>query len=91
MNRMTGRNAHEDRRDHRAGAATTRRRSPGMVEAGMDVARLNFAHGTPEEKAATAERVREAAEPRGSPGGGAPGPARPEAAHRPAEGRRTPS
>jgi len=32
-----------------------------MVEAGMDVARLNFAHGTPEEKAATAQRVREAA------------------------------
>ncbi len=31
-----------------------------MVEAGMDVARLNFAHGTPEEKAATAERVHEA-------------------------------
>ncbi len=27
----------------------------------MDVARLNFAHGTPEEKAATAERVRAAA------------------------------
>ena len=27
----------------------------------MDVARLNFSHGTPEEKAATAERVHEAA------------------------------
>jgi pyruvate kinase len=33
-----------------------------MVEAGMDVARLNFSHGTPEEKASTAQRVRAAAE-----------------------------
>ncbi|HZI91826.1 MAG TPA: pyruvate kinase [Thermoleophilaceae bacterium] len=33
-----------------------------MVEAGMDVARLNFAHGSAEEKVQTAERVREAAE-----------------------------
>src|ERR687886_1064673 len=33
-----------------------------MVQAGMDVARLNFSHGTPEEKAATAQRVRMAAE-----------------------------
>ena len=32
-----------------------------MVEAGMSVARLNFAHGTREEKAATAERIRAAA------------------------------
>ena len=32
-----------------------------MVEAGMSVARLNFAHGTREEKARTAERVRAAA------------------------------
>jgi pyruvate kinase len=32
-----------------------------MVEAGMDVARLNFAHGTPEEKARTAARVATAA------------------------------
>jgi pyruvate kinase len=32
-----------------------------LVEAGMDVARLNFAHGTPESQAATAERVRAAA------------------------------
>ena len=32
-----------------------------MVEAGMDVARLNFSHGSPHEHAATAERVREAA------------------------------
>jgi pyruvate kinase len=31
-----------------------------LIEAGMDVARLNFAHGTPESQAATAERVREA-------------------------------
>ena len=32
-----------------------------MVEAGLDVARLNFSHGTPESHAATAGRVREAA------------------------------
>ncbi len=32
-----------------------------MVEAGMDVARLNFAHGTLEEQAETAERIRAAA------------------------------
>jgi pyruvate kinase len=33
-----------------------------LIEAGMDVARLNFAHGTPESQAATAERVREASD-----------------------------
>src|ERR671936_2831588 len=32
-----------------------------MVEAGMDVARLNFSHGSAEEHAETARRVREAA------------------------------
>jgi pyruvate kinase len=32
-----------------------------MVEAGMDVARLNFSHGSAEEHADTAQRVREAA------------------------------
>ena len=33
-----------------------------MVDAGLDVARLNFAHGTFEQMAGTAERVREAAD-----------------------------
>ena len=33
-----------------------------LVEAGLDVARLNFAHGTPESQAATAGRIREASE-----------------------------
>ena len=32
-----------------------------MVEAGMDVARLNFAHGTPGQHAETVDRIREAA------------------------------
>ncbi len=32
-----------------------------LIEAGMDVARLNFAHGTLEEKAETADRIRAAA------------------------------
>jgi len=32
-----------------------------MVDAGLDVARLNFAHGNFEGMAATAERVRDAA------------------------------
>src|SRR3982750_4871438 len=32
-----------------------------MVEAGMDVARLNFSHGTADEHAETAQRVRDAA------------------------------
>ena len=38
-----------------------------MVEAGMDVARLNFSHGTVEEHAATAQAVRDAAGRAGRP------------------------
>ena len=38
-----------------------------LVEAGMSVARLNFAHGTPEEHRETLARIRAAAEARGRP------------------------
>src|SRR5437660_9493946 len=38
-----------------------------LVDAGMDVARLGFAHGSPEEHLACVRRVREAAEIRGRP------------------------
>ena len=40
-----------------------------MVEAGLDVARLNLSHGSPEEHAATADRVRDAASRAGRPVG----------------------
>ncbi len=38
-----------------------------LVDAGMDVARLNFSHGSPEEHAETAQRVRTAASRAGRP------------------------
>src|SRR4051794_37979891 len=38
-----------------------------MIEAGLDVVRLNFSHGTPDEKAETAARVRTAADKAGRP------------------------
>jgi pyruvate kinase len=38
-----------------------------MVEAGMDVARLNYSHGTPDEHAATTHRLRDAAGRAGRP------------------------
>lgn len=38
-----------------------------MVEAGLDVARLNFSHGTPEEHATSIERIREASDRAGRP------------------------
>ena len=60
-----------------------------MVQAGMDVARLNYSHGTLDEHAETIRRVRDAAGRAGRPVAilqDLPGP---EAAHRPAaRGRR---
>jgi pyruvate kinase len=41
--------------------------APALVAAGMDVARLNFSHGTPAARAVAAARVRDAAETAGRP------------------------
>src|SRR4051812_49935712 len=49
-----------------------------MVEAGMDVAPLNYAHGTLDEHAETIRRGRDAAGRAGRPLAGVPGPPRPE-------------
>jgi len=45
----------------------TARRVPELVAAGMDVARLNFSHGTPASRDAGAEAVRQAATEAGRP------------------------
>ena len=62
-----------------------------MIRAGMDVARLNFAHGDSAQHREIAETVRAAAERAGRDVailGDLPGP---EAAHRPGGGRAWPS
>ena len=43
------------------------RRCARMVQAGMDVARLNFSHGSVEQHAETSQRVRDAANAAGRP------------------------
>ena len=53
-----------------------------MVEAGMDVARLNFSHGSAEEHAETAQARARRRQPRRPPGRDPAGPAGPEAADR---------
>jgi pyruvate kinase len=45
----------------------TARRIPALVDAGMDVARINFSHGTPASHAAAARAVRRAAATRDRP------------------------
>src|SRR4051812_50213319 len=49
-----------------------------MIEAGVDVARLNFSHGTRREHAETIQRSRNAAGGGGRPGAGLQGPPGPQ-------------
>ena len=53
-----------------------------LVEAGMDVARLNYSHGDLDEHAETLAARARRGEPRRAPGRDPPGPPGPEAAHR---------
>lgn len=46
---------------------STAARIPELVAAGMDVARINFSHGTPASRARAAERIRAAADAAGRP------------------------
>ena len=59
-------------------ATASEERVAALVEAGMDVARLNFSHGTHADHERAAERVRRAADRAGRPVGRARRPAGPE-------------